>query len=239
MKRYRHLFFDLDHTLWDFQGNSRAVLEELHAELDLAGLDIPLEEFVPTYEEINEHLWGRYEAGDIDKAVLRVLRFRNTLLRFGVKDDRLARTLGTVYLERCPQRPGLNPGARALLEDLRPHYALHIITNGFHEVQRTKLQASGIDHLFTVVLSSEMAGAAKPDARIFQHALRTAGAQADESLMIGDNAVADISGARGAGIDQVHYAPLGSALDATYRIAHFDELRVVLLHSKGMSGSNT
>ena len=239
MRRYRHLFFDLDHTLWDFQANSRAVLAELHGELALAERDVPLDEFVPAYEEVNEHLWSRYEAGDIDKSVLRVLRFRNTLLRFGLKDDRLARTLGETYLERCPHRALLIPGAAGLLRDLRPHYELHIITNGFHDVQCTKLRTSGIQQWFGVVLSSEVAGAAKPDERIFRHALRAAGATASESLMIGDNAVADIAGARTAGMDQAHYAPSGGAVEATYRLAHLDELRTVLLHSSGASFSNT
>jgi putative hydrolase of the HAD superfamily len=231
VKRYRHLFFDLDHTLWDFRGNSRAVLLELHAELELGDRHgIPVHEFVPTYEEINEGLWGRYESGKLDKALLRVLRFRNTLLHFGIKDHRLARTLGEHYLDRCPRRSALNPGAMELLNDLRPRYALHIITNGFQDIQRMKLDASGITGLFSVVLSSEQAGAGKPHPRIFQRALRLAGADATDSLMIGDNVVADIAGARNASIDQAHYMPEGAFdAQATYRITHFDELRPVLL----------
>lgn len=230
MKPYRHVFFDLDHTLWDFHTNSRAVLRELHAEFTLAELGMDLQEFLDTYEEINEGLWGRYEAGRLDKEVLRVLRFRNTFLRFGVKDDRMAAEVGALYLERCPQRTALNPGALELLHALRPQAQLHIITNGFDATQRTKIESSGIGHLFSVVLTSERAGARKPDVRIFGTALKQAGATAAESLMVGDNEVADIRGARAAGMDQAHYVPSGPGdPEATYRIAHFDELRALLL----------
>ncbi|HEX2617917.1 MAG TPA: YjjG family noncanonical pyrimidine nucleotidase [Flavobacteriales bacterium] len=230
MKQYHHVFFDLDHTLWDFRTNSREVLTELHAEFALAERGIAYGEFLDTYEEINEGLWERYEAGRLDKAVLRVLRFRNTFLRFGVKDDRTAAALGEAYLARTPQRKALNPGALQLLQQLHGNVGLHIITNGFDATQRTKIASSGIGHLFSVVLTSEGAGMRKPDPRIFHTALKRAGASAEESLMVGDNAVADIRGARTAGIDQAHYAP-GQAGDpeATFRIAHFDELRAVLV----------
>ena len=231
MKRYRDLFFDLDHTLWDFEGNSRAVLRELHAELGLLEHGIDADGFLEVYEEVNAQLWGKMESGAIDKGVLRVLRFRNSLLHFGLKDDRLARTMGEEYLLRCPERSGLNPGAGELLRDLQGHYRMHIITNGFHEVQLRKLVASSIKEHFEVIVSSEQAGAAKPSARIFQHALRAAGATAEASMMIGDNAVADVRGAREAGLDQVHYAPAGKAdPEATFTIDHFDGLRRILLH---------
>lgn len=230
VKRYRHLFFDLDHTLWDFRTNSRAVLRELHAELGLAARDIPADGLIEVFEEVNDGLWERYEAGRLDKEVLRVLRFRNTLLQFGVKDERLARELGDAYIGRSPLRSALNPGALELLTDLRPHYGIHLITNGFAEVQGLKLASSRIHHLFDVVLTSEQAGARKPAAAIFHHALRSAKAEVHESLMIGDNAQADIAGARAVGIDQVHYAPEGPRdPEATYGIAHFDELRPILL----------
>lgn len=233
MKRYRHLFFDLDHTLWDFRTNSREVLLELHAEMQLVDLGIPHTEFVAVYEEVNADLWGRYEAGKLDKSVLRALRFRNTLLQFGVKSDRTVRHLAEEYLARTPHRKALNPGALELLNDLREHHVLHIITNGFEDVQRMKLRASGITDHFQVMLSSERAGANKPQERIFRKALELAKARPEESLMIGDSATADIAGARGAGIDQVHYSPDEDwDAEATYRIRHFDELRPVLLQGR-------
>ena len=232
MKRYRHIFFDLDHTIWDFQANSRATLEELHGEQQLDALGIPdAASFIEVYEEVNQVLWGRYEAGRIPKEVLRVLRFRNTLLHFGLKDERLAVYLGHAYLDRCPRRPQLMPGAKELLDDLlSADHRLHVITNGFDEVQRLKLESSGIAPCFEVVLSSERAQARKPDPRIFHKAMSLANASVVESLMVGDNTEADMAGARGAGMDHAHFAadavpdPL-----ATYRIRSMHELRAILL----------
>lgn len=231
MSRYRHIFFDLDHTLWDFRANSRATLAELFVDLDLAGAGVSgPEAFINGYEEINDALWGRYAAGRLPKAVLRVLRFRNTLLLFGVKDEGLAKLLGEEYVDRCPRRKGLMPGAIPLLEDLRPKYGLHVITNGFDEVQRIKLKSSGLDAFMDVVVTSEMAGVKKPDSRIFGHAMKAAGSTLEQGLMVGDNIKADMEGARNTGMDHAHFVENGSPDEqATFRIHTLDELRPILL----------
>ncbi len=231
MKRYRHLFFDLDHTLWDFRANSRVVLNALYHELDMKARGIPdANDMIAVYEEINAGLWEHYERGRIDKEVMRVLRFRNTLLRFGVKDEDLASRLGTDYLERTPRMSALSEGAMDLLRDLRPRYGLHIITNGFETTQGTKLRSSRIRDLVDHVITSEGAGANKPDARIFRKAMKLAAASVEESLMIGDSIPADMNGARAVGMDHAHFAPDGGADPlATYRIARLDELRPILL----------
>ncbi|MBP8822087.1 MAG: YjjG family noncanonical pyrimidine nucleotidase [Flavobacteriales bacterium] len=229
MRRYAHLFFDLDHTLWDFQANSRSVLAELFS-ARLNGRGLSPEAFMAVYEDINAALWEQLDNGAIPKEVLRALRFRRTLAHFGIHDPVLARWLEEQYLDRCPKRAILMPGAMALLEDLRHHYRMHIITNGFTQVQDVKLRTAGIRGFFDVVLTSEMAGASKPNPRIFRHALRSAGAKLAESLMIGDNARADIAGGRDAGMDQVHFAPDGGGDPAaTHRITHLDDLRALLL----------
>ncbi len=231
MTRYRHLFFDLDHTLWDFEANSRETLRELHSleRLDEHGIPDP-EEFIAAYEEVNQGLWGRYEAGHLSKEVLRVLRFRNSLLLFGVKDSKLATRLGHEYLERCPTRSLLMPGTLQLLQDLGTHYQMHIITNGFEEVQAVKIKSSGIVHFFTEVISSEKAGAKKPDPRIFAHAMKRSGARPEECLMIGDNMHADMLGARLAGWDHVHFAAACEPdPEATYTVCNMDGLRAILL----------
>lgn len=231
MNHYRHLFFDLDHTLWDFETNSRETLRELHRLERLADKGVPdAAGFIDAYEEVNQGLWRRYENGHIDRNVLRVLRFRNTLLRFGVKDEVLAGRLGDDYLAMTPRRTALMPGARELLTDLGTHYRIHIITNGFHEVQLEKITNSGLDHHFGLVLSSEMAGAKKPDPRIFRAALDRTKASADESLMIGDSVAADMEGARGVGWDHAHFAPNGGGDEqATYLLRRLDDLRAILL----------
>ena len=231
MKPYRHLFFDLDHTLWDLRTNARIVLRELFIEEDLASHGIPdAGELVDVYEEINTDLWQRYEQGRIDKAVIRVLRFRMALARFGVKNDRLSSRLGEAFITRAPRMSALHDGALDLLIDLRPHYGLHIITNGYAEVQETKLLSASIRHLVDHVITSEGAGANKPDVRIFQKALKLADATVEESLMIGDSVSADMAGARAIGMDHAHYAPEEAADPlATYRLKHLNDLRPLLL----------
>lgn len=231
MKKYEHLFFDLDHTLWDFETNSRATLAELFEAERLVDRGIPsAADYIEAYEEVNAGLWARYESGTLDKAVLRVLRFRNSLLRFGVKDSGLAERMGRDYIEHCPRKPALMEGALELLTDLQGTYRLHIITNGFDEVQRVKLKSSSIGDHFDVVLTSEMAAASKPHPKIFATALKHANAKASNSLMIGDNLIADVKGARDAGWDQVYFSPTGGVdTEATYSVRNLGELRPILL----------
>lgn len=231
VKRYAHLFFDLDHTLWDFRTNSRAVLRDLFTEIGLGERGVPdADVLIEVYEKINAALWKRMENGTLDKHVMRVLRFRNTLLHFGVKDGPIAKVLGDEYLERTPRMNGLFPGTLDLLRELRPRYGMHIITNGFELTQATKLKSSGLDDLFDHVITSERAGAGKPDPRIFAKALKLAKADHTQSIMIGDSVTADMDGAREAGMDQAHFHPEeeGDPL-ATYRIRSIEELRPLLL----------
>ena len=230
VRHYKHIFFDLDHTLWDFETNSRAVLAELHREFSLAERAVALDVFIPAYEAMNSGLWASHESGSMDKDTLRALRFRQALAGLGLHDNAMAACMEEMYMERCPLRPGLMEGALDLLNELHGRYTLHVITNGFTETQGLKLNASGIRSFFAVVLTSEQAGAAKPSPKIFRHALRSAGASAAESLMVGDSARADMAGARNAGMDHVHLAPAGlHDPEATYAISRLEELRAVLL----------
>jgi putative hydrolase of the HAD superfamily len=231
MRRYRHIFFDLDHTLWDFTANSRSTLRELYLDLGLEAKGVAgADDLIEAYEEVNRDLWGRYEQGHIPKEVMRVLRFRTTLARFGVSQRGLAETMSREYLDRCPRRTILFPGVLELLHDLRPHYRMHIITNGFEEVQSVKLKSSSIDGLFDNMVTSERAGASKPSPVIFEHARRRSGALAEESLMVGDNILSDMLGARQAGWDQAHFAvEVAPDPEATYQLRHMDDLRTLLL----------
>lgn len=240
MKRYRHLFFDLDHTLWDFRANSRDTLTEIFHEHDFPSRGIgDVHEFIDAYEAINAELWRGYSAGSMDKDVLRVLRFRNALLQFGVKDDKLARAVGDAYIERCPRKQALMPGAIEVLDQLRSRFALHIITNGFQETQHTKLRCSGLAGYFNATITSEQAQARKPDGRIFAYALKKAKAGAESSIMIGDDLNADINGARNAGWDQVLFDPHDkhTGAESTHRIGDLRELLDLLDHDG--SASNT
>lgn len=232
MRRYAHVFFDLDHTLWDFRSNSRDTLLELHGELRLADEGITdAGAFLDAYEEINAGLWSRYEQGRMDKEVLRVLRFRNTLRVFGVRNDRLATILGHEYLERCPRRPKLHDGAVALLSTLEGRVRMHIITNGFSGTQRLKLECSRLAPWFDIILTSEDAGARKPDPRIFRKAMEKARCSPTDALMVGDSAEADMAGARGVGMDQAHFTGDGARPDdlATYRVTRLLDVAAIVL----------
>ena len=227
MSEYNHIFFDLDHTLWDFETNSRSTLGDLHSHFNLHELGINRSELIDVYEEVNAALWEQYTVGNIEKAVLRVIRFQRTFKQFGVNDRKLAKDFGDAYIDQCPQRGTLMPGARELLEWLHGEVPLCIITNGFSEVQNVKLKSSGIADYFDAIITSEMAGAKKPSTRIFEAALKKMNASPESGLMIGDNHVADIMGASNVGLDTVHLDVNDSHLGqpATLRVNSLEEVR--------------
>ncbi|NNE55507.1 MAG: noncanonical pyrimidine nucleotidase, YjjG family [Flavobacteriales bacterium] len=205
---YKHLFFDLDRTLWDFETNSETALGEILFELDLIGQVPSSEEFISRYREINEHYWNLYRLGQMEKSVLRVIRFQKALEAFGIQDSALSERFANRYVEVSPQKTHLMEGAVEALEYLKSRqYAMHIITNGFEEVQHIKLDRSGLQPYFDLVLTSEIVGRRKPDPRVFDHALNHVGAETDNSIMIGDDLGADIVGAREFGMDQIFYNP--------------------------------
>lgn len=205
MKSFTHLFFDLDGTLWDFERNSTETLREIYTELNLSSLGIPeFDVFIADYHRINDALWAAYKKHEISKEQLSKGRFVRTLALYGIHDDELAQKIATLYIERSPSKTNLIPCADKVLEALRPHYRMHIITNGFSEIQSRKLRLSGLDRYFDTLITSDEAGVNKPNPAIFDFALRKTGASASESLMIGDEPEADIEGARLAGIAQLY-----------------------------------
>ncbi|MCU0446513.1 MAG: YjjG family noncanonical pyrimidine nucleotidase [Microscillaceae bacterium] len=207
---YRHIFFDLDHTLWDFERNSNEALTEIYHEyqLDKLGKAVCLDNFLPTFHRINYHLWDLHDQGKIDKEELRNSRFRLIFNELGVTHfDIPARELSEVYLQKTPQKTHLIPHAKAVLDYLQPKYELHIITNGFPEIQDQKLQSGGIREYFDLIVTSENAGEKKPHPQIFEFAMRTLAAQSKECMMIGDNLQTDILGAKNAGLAHVFFNP--------------------------------
>lgn len=231
MSRYRHLFFDLDRTLWDMERNAHETLAELFHRYGLQERGIesaPV--FIGHYNRYNDLLWDRYRRKLIDKATLRALRFKQSLAHFGIHDDALAAQFDHDYIAEAPQKKNLIPGAIELLDALRNDFKLHIITNGFPEVQQHKLSHCGLQPYFDVIVTSEGCGYSKPDKRIFRHALKKAKATEAESLMIGDDLHVDIVGAREAGIDQVFFNPAKGPHEekVTYEIAALNELLQLL-----------
>lgn len=227
---YRVVFFDLDHTLWDFKTNSALVLKELFFETNLSSRGLDFEEFYTVYNRINDRKWALYREGKIDKYRLRKERFADTLLHFQIKETHLGEYFESQYVERSPRQTALMPGATEILEYLFSKYTLAIITNGFTEVQMTKLKSTGLNKYFKTLVTSEMAKANKPDAKIFVTALRTAQCRRNEAIMIGDHPEADIAGARNVGIDQVWYNHGRQKADIrpTYEIYAFSELTNIL-----------
>lgn len=230
--KYRHLFFDLDHTLWDFESNARAALHDIYHHHELhTKVILDAEAFFKRYSHHNSLLWARYERGFVSRDELKWKRMWRTLLDGKLADEPFARKLAEHFLEVLPAKPGLFEGAIELLQYLKEkNYKMHIITNGFEKVQHQKMRNSGIDQFFDEVITSEKSGSVKPKPEIFKYALDAAGADVQESIMIGDNLEADIKGAMAAGIDTVFVNHIQQActIDPTYHISHLNELKEIL-----------
>ena len=206
-----HIFFDLDRTLWDFETNSREELVNLYHVHKLHQRGISLQnEFIKVYKKINHQCWEDYRKNLITKEKLRSERFMKTLLHFGIDDKKLANELGDDYVHNSPNRTILIDGAIDLLEALKDHFHMHIITNGFEEVQWVKLRNSKLLPYFKEVITSEAVGVKKPDPKIFQFAVEKANATVVESVMIGDDLKTDIIGAIQVGMKCIYYNPHGN-----------------------------
>ena len=229
--KYKHLFFDLDHTLWDFEANSKVTLRNLYDELDLKSRGIhDFDLFHKNYLIHNERLWERFRNGFIRVDELRWKRMWLTLLDFKIGDEKLARQMGLRFLDLLPTRKLLFPHTVELLEYLtQKKYQLHLITNGFELTQHSKLKNSGIDKYFIEVITSESCNSLKPHKEIFEYALAKTGATKEESIMIGDSLDVDIQGAINAGIDQVYVNHInGEAhIMPTYTVYSLKELETI------------
>ena len=228
MKTYRHIFFDLDHTLWDFETNSRFALQKIFEDEKLSELGVPtFEHFYKKYLVINSRYWANYHHRNCTKEQLRVGRFRDTLKDFGLRDESLAERIAANYLSLSPKMTNLFPNAIDVLTYLKNKYLLHLITNGFAEVQWIKLEQSGLRPFFEHIIISEEVGTQKPDEAIFRIAMNKANTQPSECIMIGDNYNTDIIGAKRAGMDQVHFNPSNNQKrePATFEISELIELK--------------
>jgi putative hydrolase of the HAD superfamily len=204
MKQYQHIFFDLDRTLWDFDAAAEVAFERIYEKYNLKSLGIPnADEFHEVYHPLNERLWELYREDKITKDNLNRTRFVLPLEHYGIHDTDLADHLSEDYVYWSPRIVRLVPGTMELLDYLKPKYHLHLITNGFQEVQHIKLSGSGLELYFETLTVSEEVGVKKPNPEIFQYALRKAHATVEESLMISDEMAADIDGARAIGMDTV------------------------------------
>ncbi len=231
MSKYKHIFFDLDRTLWDFDKNSLETFKELYNIYKLETiLYCDFLSFHNTYVKYNTQLWIAYRKGEIKKEFLCLQRFYLTLNDFGCNDSIMAVKMAEDYIKLSPQKNLLFPHTIEILDFLKDKYFLHIITNGFVEVQYNKIKNAGLEKFFSNTITSEEAGFQKPHKQIFEFSLEKAGAKAEESIMIGDDLIIDLLGAKQAGMDQVFFNPLKIEHneDITFEISSLIELKKIL-----------
>jgi len=223
----KHIFFDLDHTIWDFDKNAQETLSELYIQHELDELGCgTVEEFINRYTENNHELWRQYHLGNISKETLRAERFNKTFLELGIDPEKVPHQFEDDYVRITPTKTNLFSGTERVLKYLQQKYSLHIISNGFKESTLMKMSVCNLNPYFCNVFISEDVGANKPDKRIFQHALNTANANKEESIMIGDSLEADVRGALDFGMKAIFFNPLKADKpdDIDWEIHHLEEL---------------
>lgn len=230
--KYKHIFFDLDHTLWDFDTNAKETLIELYRFFNLQELiNSPFEDFYTTYLHHNAILWDRYHKGFISSDDLKWKRMWRTLIDFKVGDEVLAKEMAAKFLEILPTKKILFDYTTEILEYLlNKNYTLHLLTNGFEKTQWSKINNSDLAKYFTYVITSEISSCVKPSKEMFDFAINKCSALLHESIMIGDNLDADIQGAINAGMDSVFVNHINATptINATYTITHLRELENIL-----------
>ena len=229
---YKDLFFDLDHTLWDFELNSKETMQELYINHHIAALGITdFDAFFNIYTAHNHRLWDRYSKGYIKQEELRWKRIYLSLLDFKIANEQLSKEMSLEFLQILPTKKKLFPHTIEILNYLKEKdYKMHLITNGFESVQMQKIKNANIAHYFSEVITSETSNSLKPNKEIFEFALKTTNATLSESIMIGDNETADIQGGINIGMDTVFVNHLNVAptIPATYTITHLKELEALL-----------
>lgn len=230
MSKYKHIFFDLDHTLWDFSANCAETLTDLYQRHQLSSLNIPLPDFIKYYREINDRMWDDLHRGKVTIEEIRNLRFVQTFDRLGVDTRHVPQGMDEQFIALCPTKSNVFPHTHAVLDYLSEKYVLHILTNGFKETQRTKLRSAGLEHYFEQVIHADESGFMKPDKRMFEYALKTAGVEVHQCLMIGDDLYADVLGAKNIGMDHVFVNRLKAKHDEklTYEIDCLSTLKTFL-----------
>jgi YjjG family noncanonical pyrimidine nucleotidase len=207
IKKYTHLFFDLDNTIWDFHSNSFDALYAALKKLRMLELVGSYADFFNIYSEVNDRLWELYRKGSITKKVLSVQRFEESFEKNGTPLIVSGEVVNEAYLAEMPLQTKLVNGAREVLDYLHGRYEVAIITNGFKEVQYDKIVKSELSKYFRKIFISEEIGAQKPDRRIFEHAIKSMNAPKTSTLMIGDSWDVDIIGAMNFGLDQIYFNP--------------------------------
>ncbi len=231
-EKIKTVFVDIDDTIWWFTENSKLSLRHVYDHFGLNEYQPDYEVFRDIYLRKNAELWQLYHYGKIEKDFLVTERFRYTLEQIGVKGDLSAtsQAIDEEYLRFLAEQKILVPGAKALLEHLNKHYAVHALSNGFKGIQQRKLESAGIRHLIGKVIISDDCGVTKPLRGIFDYALRECGAEAESSVMIGDNKDADINGAKNAGWSAIYFDLKGAGVsdNADANVSSLEEIAGIL-----------
>lgn len=208
----KDIFFDLDHTIWDFDKNAEETLQELYFKFNFDNLfqQKTADRFIETYTINNHRVWDLYHHGKIDKPTLRKMRFADTFSELGVDPELFPTSFEEEYLAICPTKTNLFPNAIETLDYLKEKYHLHLISNGFKEACQSKLQHSKLKPYFKTIVISEIFGVNKPDPRIFEYALNNGQATKENAIMIGDNIDADVRGAQNAGLEAIYFNTIGA-----------------------------
>jgi len=226
------LFFDLDHTIWDFELNSKETIQELFDTYELKNLGLlDFDAYFTQYSMHNHRLWDRYTKGFIKQEELRWKRIYLSLLDFKVADEKLAKQMSIDYLDILPNKTNLFPYTLEILDYLKnKEYKMHLITNGFESVQFKKIQNSNLASYFIEVITSEASNSLKPHKEIFEYALGKTNATVASSIMIGDNESADIQGGINMGMDTIFVNHINAVptIPATYTITHLKQLEDIL-----------
>ena len=230
MKQYTNLFFDLDRTLWDFEANSKETLMEMYNAFHLKLYTSDFYTFYRAFIEVNDDLWLKYRNKQISKEELRWQRFYLTLKPFHCEDKQLANKLDEYYVRESPLKSKMFPNTIETLKMISPEYKKFILTNGFSEVQYIKLKTCGLDSFFEKVYTSEQVGVQKPGREFFEFVLADLNTKPDKCLMIGDDTISDIEGAKNVGIDQVFFNPqkYNTDCDPTFEISNLSQLLEIL-----------
>jgi len=228
----KDIFFDLDHTIWDFDKNAEETLKDLYFQYNfdqLFGHTTP-DIFIETYTANNHRVWDLYHHGKIDKATLRRLRFADTFEQLGVDPTLFPSQFEEEYLILCPTKTNLFPYAHETLQYLQGRYNLHLISNGFKEACEKKLKYSNLTSYFKTIVISEVFGINKPDPRIFEYAIQNGKAKKETAVMIGDNIEADVRGALRAGMGAIFFNVTGKEKpqDVDHMVIGLKEIKQLL-----------
>lgn len=228
MSVINHIIFDLDHTLWDFNRNSRETLEVLFLEHNIENkINIPYKQFLTQYYKVTNSLWHLYNKKVISKEELRLTRLPLVFAKYKYQNEKLFQKMEKQYLATCPKKPHLIPGALELLTHLTSHkHTLHLLTNGFKDIQHQKLKASEINQYFTHIVTSECSGYSKPEPKAFLHLLEKIDCQPNECIMIGDNLDTDITGSNKIGMQNIYFNPekINHKANPTYEVYTLEEI---------------